>query len=162
MRALLEERNFPADKVRFFASPRSAGTTIDFAGQQIEVEDLTQQSVESLAGIDIALFSAGGSTSAEWSPVFAAAGATVVDNSSAFRKDPAVPLIVSEVNPETARTTEKGIIAIGSGGSFAQAAARALADNTELGAKEIVEKSLHIAADICIYTNHSLTIETLG
>ncbi len=56
---------------------------------------------------------------------------------------------------------EKGIIAIGSGGSFAQAAARALADNTELGAKEIVEKSLHIAADICIYTNHSLTIETL-
>ncbi|MEK6806099.1 MAG: ATP-dependent protease subunit HslV [Pseudomonadota bacterium] len=57
---------------------------------------------------------------------------------------------------------EKGIIAIGSGGSFAQAAARALADNTELGAKEIVEKSLHIAADICIYTNHSLTLETLG
>ncbi len=56
---------------------------------------------------------------------------------------------------------EKGIIAIGSGGSFAQAAARALADNTELGAKEIVEKSLHIAADICIFTNHSLTIETL-
>ncbi|AIT60111.1 aspartate-semialdehyde dehydrogenase [Corynebacterium doosanense] len=111
MRDILISRDFPADKVRFFASPRSAGTTIDFAGQQIEVEDLTQQSVESLAGIDIALFSAGGSTSAEWSPVFAAAGATVVDNSSAFRKDPAVPLIVSEVNPETAGTTEKGIIA---------------------------------------------------
>lgn len=111
MRDILVARDFPADEVRFFASPRSAGTTIDFAGQHIEVEDLTQQSVESLAGIDIALFSAGGSTSSEWSPVFAAAGATVVDNSSAFRKDPAVPLIVSEVNPETARSPEKGIIA---------------------------------------------------
>ena len=111
MRDIVTERNFPADKVRFFASPRSAGSTLEFRGEQITVEDLTQVTEESVADVDIALFSAGGSTSREWAPVFAAAGATVVDNSSAWRKDDEVPLIVSEVNPEAARELPKGIIA---------------------------------------------------
>ena len=111
MRSILEERNFPADHVRFFSSPRSAGTELEFRGETVVVEDLSQQTVESLKGIDIALFSAGGSTSLQWSPVFAEAGATVVDNSSAFRKDPGVPLIVSEVNPGAKDETRKGIIA---------------------------------------------------
>ncbi|MEJ5997771.1 aspartate-semialdehyde dehydrogenase [Corynebacterium sp. H130] len=111
MRALLEERNFPLDKVRFFASARSAGTTLPFRGEDIVVEDLAQVTEESLKGIDIALFSAGGSTSKQYAPIFAAAGATVVDNSSAWRKDDEVPLVVSEVNPEAARETQKGIIA---------------------------------------------------
>ena len=111
MRSILEERNFPADKVRFFASPRSAGQELEFRGEKIVVEDLSQVTEASIADVDIALFSAGGATSREWSPVFAAAGATVVDNSSAFRKDPEVPLIVSEVNPEEAKNPPKGIIA---------------------------------------------------
>ena len=111
MRDILTERNFPADKVRFFASPRSAGKTIEFRGEDIVVEDLTQVTEESVADVDIALFSAGGSTSREWAPVFAAAGATVVDNSSAWRKDTDVPLVVSEVNPETVKNLAKGIIA---------------------------------------------------
>lgn len=111
MRDILTERNFPADKVRFFASPRSAGTVLEFRGEDITVEDLTQVTEESVKDVDIALFSAGGSTSREWAPVFAAAGATVVDNSSAWRKDDEVPLIVSEVNPEAARELPKGIIA---------------------------------------------------
>ena len=111
MRSILEKREFPADKVRFFSSPRSAGSVLTFRGEEIEVEDLTQQTEESLQGIDVALFSAGGSTSKEWAPVFAAAGATVVDNSSAYRKDPAVPLVVSEVNPDGTKDLEKGIIA---------------------------------------------------
>ncbi|AZA12318.1 aspartate-semialdehyde dehydrogenase [Corynebacterium gerontici] len=111
MRALLEDRAFPLDTVRFFSSPRSAGTTLTFKDEEVEVEDLTQQTVESLQGIDIALFSAGGSTSKEWAPVFAQAGATVVDNSSAWRKDDEVPLVVSEVNPDEARHPQKGIIA---------------------------------------------------
>ena len=111
MRRILEERSFPADKARFFATARSAGTELDFAGQKVIVEDLNEQTEESLRGIDIALFSAGGATSNQWAPVFAAAGATVVDNSSAWRKDDEVPLIVSEVNPQTAQHTPKGIIA---------------------------------------------------
>ncbi|MFW9196506.1 aspartate-semialdehyde dehydrogenase [Corynebacterium striatum] len=111
MRSILEERNFPADKVRFFASPRSAGQELEFRGEKIVVEDLSQVTEASIADVDIALFSAGGATSREWSPVFAAAGATVVDNSSAFRKDPEVPLIVAEVNPEEAKNPPKGIIA---------------------------------------------------
>lgn len=111
MRSILEERNFPADKVRFFASPRSAGQELEFRGEKIVVEDLSQVTEASIADVDIALFSAGGATSRDWSPVFAAAGATVVDNSSAFRKDPEVPLIVSEVNPEEAKNPPKGIIA---------------------------------------------------
>lgn len=111
MRDILQERDFPADTVRFFASPRSADTTLEFRGQDIEVEDLTKVTQDSVADVDIALFSAGGSTSQQWAPVFAAAGATVVDNSSAWRKDDEVPLIVSEVNPAAAQGLAKGIIA---------------------------------------------------
>lgn len=111
MRDILQERDFPADTVRFFASPRSAGTTLEFRGQDIEVEDLTKVTQDSVADVDIALFSAGGSTSQQWAPVFAAAGATVVDNSSAWRKDDEVPLIVSEVNPTATQELAKGIIA---------------------------------------------------
>ncbi|MGV0360692.1 aspartate-semialdehyde dehydrogenase [Corynebacterium minutissimum] len=111
MRSLLEERNFPADTVRFFASARSAGQELTFREEKVVVEDLAEQTVESLAGIDIALFSAGGSTSTQYAPLFAEAGATVVDNSSAWRKDPDVPLIVSEVNPQDKDAVVKGIIA---------------------------------------------------
>ncbi|GAA4805690.1 aspartate-semialdehyde dehydrogenase [Tomitella cavernea] len=111
MRRLLEERSFPADKVRFFASARSAGTTLPFRGEDIVVEDTAATSDEDLAGIDIALFSAGGTLSKEQAPRFAAAGAVVVDNSSAWRKDPEVPLVVSEVNPGDLADRPKGIIA---------------------------------------------------
>ncbi|MGW0043212.1 aspartate-semialdehyde dehydrogenase [Rhodococcus sp. NPDC003348] len=111
MRTLLEERNFPADKVRFFASARSAGTTLPFRGEDIVVEDAAAVSDEDLKGIDIALFSAGATLSRAQAPRFAAAGATVIDNSSAWRKDPEVPLVVSEVNPEEAKNPPKGIIA---------------------------------------------------
>ncbi|MEV8221504.1 aspartate-semialdehyde dehydrogenase [Dietzia maris] len=111
MRALLEERDFPADKVRFFASARSAGTTLPFRGEDIVVEDTANTPDEELEGIDIALFSAGGTMSKEQAPRFAAAGAVVVDNSSAWRKDPDVPLVVSEVNPGAAKNPPKGIIA---------------------------------------------------
>jgi aspartate-semialdehyde dehydrogenase len=111
MRTLLEERNFPAAKVRFFASARSAGRTLPFKGQDIVIEDVAATSDEDLKGIDIALFSAGATLSREQAPRFAAAGATVVDNSSAWRKDPEVPLVVSEVNPQAAANPPKGIIA---------------------------------------------------
>ncbi|MFR4188807.1 MAG: aspartate-semialdehyde dehydrogenase [Corynebacterium variabile] len=111
MRSILVERSFPADKVRFFASARSAGSEIEFRGEKIVVEDVAATATEELKGIDIALFSAGGGTSREHAPRFAEAGATVVDNSSAWRKDPEVPLIVSEVNPEDAKDVPKGIIA---------------------------------------------------
>ncbi|MFD5868265.1 aspartate-semialdehyde dehydrogenase [Corynebacterium sp. NPDC060344] len=111
MRSILAERDFPADKVRFFASARSAGKTIEFRGEDVVVEDVAAVSDEDLKGIDIALFSAGGTLSREQAPRFAAAGATVVDNSSAWRKDPEVPLIVSEVNPAEAKNPPKGIIA---------------------------------------------------
>ncbi len=111
MRTILAERDFPADTVRFFASPRSAGKKLDYRGTEVVVEDLTQVTEDSVKDIDIALFSAGGSTSKEWAPVFAAAGVKVVDNSSAWRKDPEVPLIVSEVNPDDAKALPKGIIA---------------------------------------------------
>ena len=111
MRSILEERSFPADKVRFFASPRSAGTVIEFRGEDITVEDLTQITPESVKDVDIALFSAGGSTSREWAPVFAEAGATVIDNSSAWRKDDEVPLVVAEVNGDEAKSPSKGIVA---------------------------------------------------
>ncbi|MBF4552681.1 aspartate-semialdehyde dehydrogenase [Corynebacterium suicordis] len=111
MRTLLQERNFPADNVRFFASSRSAGKQLEFGEQTITVEDVAATSTEDLKGIDIALFSAGGGTSREHAPRFAEAGAIVVDNSSAWRKDDAVPLVVSEVNPGDAKDTPKGIIA---------------------------------------------------
>lgn len=111
MRSILAEREFPADKMRFFASARSAGKTIEYRGEDIVVEDVAAATDEDLKGIDVALFSAGGTLSREQAPRFAAAGATVVDNSSAWRKDPEVPLVVSEVNPDAVRDTPKGIIA---------------------------------------------------
>ena len=96
MRRLLEERNFPADEVRFFASERSAGTTLPWKGGQIVVEDAATADP---SGLDIALFSAGATMSRVQAPRFAAAGVTVIDNSSAWRNDPSIPLVVSEVNP---------------------------------------------------------------
>ena len=108
MRQLLEQRNFPADQVRFFASARSAGSTLPFRGEQIVVEDAE---TADLTGIDIALFSAGGATSKALAPKYAAAGAVVIDNSSAWRMDPDVPLVVSEVNPADIKDARKGIIA---------------------------------------------------
>lgn len=108
MRDLLAQRQFSADQVRFIASARSAGTTLPFRGQDITVEDIE---TADLSGIDIALFSAGGGTSKTHAPRFAEAGAIVVDNSSAWRLDPDVPLIVAEVNPEAVKDARKGIIA---------------------------------------------------
>ena len=108
MRQILEERDFPADEVRFFASARSAGTVLPFRGREITVEDATTADP---SGLDIALFSAGATTSRTLAPRFAEAGVMVVDNSSAFRMDPDVPLVVSEVNPEAIREARKGIIA---------------------------------------------------
>ena len=108
MRTLLEERDFPATSVRFFASSRSAGRKLAFRGQEIEVEDAA---IADPAGLDIALFSAGATMSRVQAPRFAAAGVTVIDNSSAWRKDPDVPLVVSEVNFAAAANRPKGIIA---------------------------------------------------
>jgi aspartate-semialdehyde dehydrogenase len=108
MRKLLIERNFPIGTLRLLASARSAGSTLEWNGQTITIEDAA---TADLAGIDIALFSAGGSTSKELAPKFAAAGAIVIDNSSAWRMDPDVPLVVSEVNPEAIHEMRKGIIA---------------------------------------------------
>ena len=108
MRRLLDERDFPLSQVRYFASARSAGTTLPWRGEEILVEDAATADV---SGIDIALFSAGGSTSKALAPRFAEAGAVVIDNSSAWRMDPDVPLVVSEVNPEAIADARKGIIA---------------------------------------------------
>lgn len=113
MRRLLDERDFPATggelKVRFFASARSQGRKLEFRGQEIEVEDAAKADP---TGLDIALFSAGKTMSLVQAPRFAAAGVTVIDNSSAWRKDPEVPLVVSEVNFERdAHRRPKGIIA---------------------------------------------------
>ena len=108
MRRLLEERNFPVGQIRYFASARSAGTTLPWKGTDVVVEDVA---TADLSGIDIALFSAGGSTSKEFAPKFAEAGAVVIDNSSAWRMDPDVPLVVSEVNPGAIGQMRKGIIA---------------------------------------------------
>jgi aspartate-semialdehyde dehydrogenase len=108
MRRLLEEREFPMLQVRFLASSRSAGTTLPWKGGEVIVEDA---STADLTGIDIALFSAGGASSKELAPKYAAAGAIVIDNSSAWRMDPDVPLVVSEVNPGAIAEARKGIIA---------------------------------------------------
>jgi aspartate-semialdehyde dehydrogenase len=108
MRQLLAERSFPVAEIRFFASARSAGSTLPWEGVDVRVEDAATADPR---GLDIALFSAGGATSKELAPKFAAAGATVIDNSSAWRMDPDVPLIVAEVNPEAVRQARKGIIA---------------------------------------------------
>ncbi len=104
---VLGQRNYPAASYRLLASARSAGRTIDWLGRQQTIELLTP---ESFSGIDVALFSAGGSVSREFAPHAVAAGATVIDNSSAFRMDPQVPLIVPEVNPD-AMAQHAGIIA---------------------------------------------------
>ncbi|MFA7323286.1 MAG: aspartate-semialdehyde dehydrogenase [Candidatus Nanopelagicales bacterium] len=108
MRRLLEERDFPIERIRFMASARSAGTTLAFKGLDVVVEDAE---TADLTGIDIALFSAGGATSKVLAPRFAAAGAVVIDNSSAWRMDPDVPLVVSEVNPQAIADMRKGIVA---------------------------------------------------
>ncbi len=108
MRRLLDERDFPLAQIRYFASARSAGTTLPWRGEQIVVEDAATADV---SGIDIALFSAGGASSKALAPTFAAAGAVVIDNSSAWRMDPDVPLVVSEVNPHAIADMRKGIIA---------------------------------------------------
>ena len=108
VRKLLLDRGFPADSVRFFASARSAGQTLDFGGTSIEVENLEEADP---SGVDIAIFSAGAGTSRAHAPRFAEAGAIVVDNSSAWRKDPNVPLVVSEVNPEHLDDIPLGIVA---------------------------------------------------
>lgn len=108
MLRLLDERNFPIKSLRLFSSARSAGSVINFRGTDITVEDAATANLD---GIDIALFSAGGATSKELAPKFAAAGAIVIDNSSAWRMDPDVPLVVSEVNPGEIANAKKGIIA---------------------------------------------------
>ncbi len=108
MRQLLAERSFPADEVRFFASARSAGSTLPWDGREITVED---SATADFAGIDVALFSNGKTASLALAPQVAAAGATVIDNSSAWRMDPDVPLVVSEVNPQDLDHLPKGIVA---------------------------------------------------
>ena len=109
IRDILEaEPGFEIASVRFFASARSAGKTLPFRGEQIVVEDAAEADP---TGLDVALFSAGGATSRAQAARFAAAGVTVIDNSSAFRGDDQVPLVVSEVNPEALDSIPKGIVA---------------------------------------------------
>jgi aspartate-semialdehyde dehydrogenase len=99
MRQILAERSFPVGDIRFFSSPKSAGTVLSYQGREVVVEDAATADP---SGLDIALFSAGATASRALAPTFADAGVIVVDNSSAFRKDPAIPLVVSEVNPGAA------------------------------------------------------------
>jgi len=108
MRRILADRGFPVEEIRFFASARSAGKTLPWEGVDIRIEDAATADP---SGLDIALFSAGGATSKELAPKFAAAGVTVIDNSSAWRMDPDVPLVVAEVNGAEARNAPKRIIA---------------------------------------------------
>jgi len=108
MRTLLEERSFPVDEIRFFASARSAGSTLPWAGGEVVVEDTD---TADLSGLDLALFSNGKTASKAAAPRVAATGAVVIDNSSAWRMDPEVPLVVAEVNPDDALDPPKGIIA---------------------------------------------------
>ncbi|MDR2378451.1 MAG: aspartate-semialdehyde dehydrogenase [Bifidobacteriaceae bacterium] len=107
MRELLEEREFPVRSIRFFASARSAGRILSFAGRDVEVEDAETASA---AGVDLALFSVGAKASRRLAPRFAHAGALVIDNSSAWRMDPDVPLVVAEVNGALAAQAPKGIV----------------------------------------------------
>jgi len=95
--SILEQRSFPAESYRFLASSRSAGKQMEFAGRQYTIEELTEKS---FAGVEVALFSAGGSVSKKFAPLAAQAGCTVVDNSSAFRMDADVPLVIPEINPD--------------------------------------------------------------
>ncbi|MDB5721416.1 MAG: asd 2 [Alphaproteobacteria bacterium] len=108
MRSLLAERDFPVAGLRLFASQRSAGRSIAWKGADILVEDAVEADY---SGLDIVFFSAGGSTSLALAPKVAAAGAIVIDNSSAWRGDPEVPLVVAEVNPHALRAIPKGIVA---------------------------------------------------
>jgi aspartate-semialdehyde dehydrogenase len=108
VRRLLAERSFPVDEIRFFASSRSAGGTLPWEGVDVRIEDAATADP---SGLDVAIFSAGGSTSKELAPKFAAAGVIVVDNSSAWRMDPDVPLVVAEVNGAEVHNAPKGIIA---------------------------------------------------
>src|SRR3954449_2734105 len=108
MRRLLEERAFPVDELRYFASARSAGRTLPWRGREVLVEDAATADV---SGLDVALFSAGATGSRALAPRFAAAGAIVIDNSSAWRMDPDVPLVVSEVNGHLVHAAPKRIIA---------------------------------------------------
>ncbi|MDU7547529.1 aspartate-semialdehyde dehydrogenase [Clostridium perfringens] len=106
---ILEERNFPVKELYLFASKRSVGKTLKFKGEDVLVEELCEANIENKK-IDFALFSAGGSVSLEFAPIFAKHGAVVIDNSSAWRMDKEVPLVVPEVNPEDVKW-HKGIIA---------------------------------------------------
>jgi aspartate-semialdehyde dehydrogenase len=108
---LLDERDYPVANLRLFSSPRSAGKTVTWKGHEITVEDVTVAAPKDLEGIQVAIFSAGGAASKAYAPLFAQAGAVVIDNSSAWRKDPLVPLVVSEVNPKDALNRPLGIIA---------------------------------------------------
>jgi aspartate-semialdehyde dehydrogenase len=108
MRRVLASRGFPVDEIRYFASARSAGTMLPWRDGEVVVEDAA---VADPSGLDIALFSAGAASSRLLAPRFAAAGVTVIDNSSAWRMDPDVPLVVAEVNPSEAMAPRKGIIA---------------------------------------------------
>ncbi|MEV4971748.1 aspartate-semialdehyde dehydrogenase [Streptomyces scopuliridis] len=108
MRRVLAERNFPVAELRLFASARSAGSVIEWQGTSITVEDA---STADYSGLDIVLFSAGGATSKALAEKVAGQGAVVIDNSSAWRRDPEVPLVVSEVNPHAIKNRPKGIIA---------------------------------------------------
>src|SRR5919107_1234285 len=108
MRTLLAERDFPVDQLRLFASARSAGKTLPWAGGEITVEDAA---TADYAGLDLALFAAGATLSKALAPRVAAAGATVVDNSSGWRHDVDVPLVVAEVNPHALDSIPKGIVA---------------------------------------------------
>ena len=108
MLVCLEQRNFPLGKLKLLASARSAGKHLKFRGGDVVVEELTH---DSFAGVDIALFSAGGGISKEFGPSAAAAGAVVIDNSSAFRMDDDVPLVVPEINTQAAKNRPRGIIA---------------------------------------------------
>jgi aspartate-semialdehyde dehydrogenase len=108
MRSILLERDFPVDEIRFFSSARSAGSKLEWKGEAIEVEDAE---LADFAGLDLALMSSGATSSRVLSPRLAAAGAIVIDNSSAWRMDPAVPLVVPEVNAHALRSIPKGIVA---------------------------------------------------
>jgi len=108
VQSILAERNFPIEELRLFASARSAGRTVEYGGKQITIEDA---STADYTGLDIAIFSAGGSTSLELAPKVAAAGVVVIDNSSAWRMDSDVPLVVADVNDADVANRPKGIIA---------------------------------------------------
>ena len=108
MRAILEERGFPVDELRLFASARSAGRTLPWKGTEVTVEDAA---TADWSGLDVALFSAGGATSKELAPRVAEQGPVVIDNSSAWRMDPEVPLVVAEVNGHAIADRPKGIVA---------------------------------------------------